>query len=64
MDTATTKALIIGYDFTNGKDKSILIVGQRAPRGATKIIKMFQGEEANELFRKLTEEEGKEGEDV
>ena len=48
-----TKSLIIGVDFSNGKEKSILIVGEKKPNQAVEIINAFQGEEAEELYKKL-----------
>ena len=54
MKQKTTDGLIIGYDFTRGKDKSILIVGRKSAGDAADIINVFQGEEAEELYKKLT----------
>ena len=45
---------LVSYDFTNGKDKSIMLVGQRDTKGNIVIINGFQGKEAEELFAKLT----------
>ena len=53
-------ALVIGYDFTNGKDKSVLCVGVRELNGTTTVVNAFQGEEAEALFKKLTEPKKKE----
>ena len=41
---------LVSYDFTNGKDKSIMLVAQRDTKGETTVINGFQGEEAEELF--------------
>lgn len=49
----TTETLLVGYDFTNGKDKSVLIVGKKTEGVAVKIINAFQGKEAEELYQKL-----------
>ena len=49
----TSDALIIGYDFTNGRDHTVLIVG-RKNKGVVDIVNAFQGEEAEELYKKLT----------
>ena len=46
-------SLIIGYNFTNGKDKSILIVGTKTDNADAEIINAFQGKEAEELYLKL-----------
>lgn len=45
---------LVSYDFTNGKDKSIMLVAQKDTKGETTVINGFQGEEAEELFEKLT----------
>lgn len=45
--------LIISIDFSNGKDKSILIVGRKFPNQAVDIVNAFQGEEAEELYKRL-----------
>ena len=46
-------SLIISYDFTNGKDNSVLLVGEKQPRGAVKVINAFQGKEAEDLYLQL-----------
>lgn len=48
-------SLIVGYDFTKGVDASVLIVGQRNSDGIVDIINAFSGEEAEALYKKLTE---------
>ena len=56
MVQKTNGALIIGYDFStksNGKDASVLIVGEQDENGVTKIINAFDGREAEELYKKL-----------
>ena len=45
---------LVGYDFTNDKDVSNMLIGQIDVKGNIKIINSFQGEEAKELFVKLT----------
>lgn len=47
-------SLLIGYDNTNGLDNTVLIVGQKGVGQAVTIINAFQGEEAEELYKKLT----------
>lgn len=53
-----TGNLIIGYDFTNGKDVSVLIVGKKRINESVEIINAFQGEEAEWLYKKLVGEKG------
>ena len=45
---------LVSYDFTDGKDESIMSVGQKDIKGNIEIINSFQGKEAEELFSKLT----------
>lgn len=45
-------SVIVSWDFSNGQDMSILLVG-RVENGVTKIINAFQGKEAEELMKKL-----------
>ena len=44
---------LVGYDFTNDKDVSNMLIGQIDVKGNIKIINSFQGEEAKELFVKF-----------
>lgn len=44
-----TETLLVG--FTN----DILIVGKKRPNETMEVINAFQGEEAEELYRRLTE---------
>lgn len=50
----TAKSIIVGYDNTNGRDKTVLIVGEKKKGLAVDIINAFQGPEAEELWLKLT----------
>lgn len=47
-------SLLIGYDNTNGLDNTVLIVGQKGVGEVVTIVNAFQGEEAEELYKKLT----------
>ena len=49
----TTDTILVSYDFTHGKDVSVLIVGRKEPGKAIDIVNAFQGEEAEELYKKL-----------
>lgn len=49
----TTDSLLIGYDFTHGKDNTVLVVGRKRPNESVEVINAFQGEEAEELYLKL-----------
>lgn len=46
------ESLIVGVNFTNGKDRSVLIVG-RQKNGKMHIINAFTDDEAEELYKKL-----------
>ena len=48
------RAVVVSYEGAYGLDTSVLIVGEKQPGDATKIINAFQGEEATELWKKLT----------
>lgn len=50
----TSDSLIIGFDSSAGKDGTVLIVGRKKPREAVDVINAFDGEEALELYKKLT----------
>lgn len=47
------ESLLVGIDFTNGEDVGVLIVGRKRPNESVEIINAFQGEEAEELYKKL-----------
>ena len=47
-------SVIVSWDFSNGEDASILLVG-RQRQGKMDIINMYQGKEADELYQKLVE---------
>ena len=51
-----TYSLLVGYDVTTGPDgdTSVLIVGRKKGR-TLDIINAFQGEEADDIWKKLTE---------
>ena len=45
-------SVIVSWDFSHGKDHSILLVGKQVD-GRVDIVNAFQGGEAEELHRKL-----------
>lgn len=47
-----TETLLVGFDSSN-EDNSVLIVGRKRPNNSLDIINAFQGEEAEELYKKL-----------
>lgn len=49
----TSGSVIVSWDFSNGKDVGVLIVGKQE-KGKVDIVNAYQGKEAEELYRKLT----------
>lgn len=49
----STDSVIVSWDFSHGKDVGILLVGKQV-NGKVEVINAFQGEEAYELYRRLT----------
>lgn len=49
----TIGSFIVAWDFTNGEDKSVLLVGRKRPGQAVEIVNAFEGEEAEEIYEKL-----------
>lgn len=56
----TTDCILVGYDFTNGKDKTVLVVGRKTEGVAVEIINAFQGKEAEALYQRLITKKEKE----
>ncbi len=48
-----TGCLLVSFDFSNGKDKAVMLVGNKAPNKDVVIINAFAGKEAEELYLKL-----------
>ena len=55
----TTDSVIVAYDFTHGKDNTVLIVGRKRKNQTVDIINAFQGEEAIDIWKKLITREEK-----
>lgn len=49
-----SESLIIGYDESNGRDHTVLIVGRKKKGQVVEVINAFQGEEAYWMYQKLT----------
>ena len=58
----TSGSVIVSWDFGGGKDAGILLVGKKMPGEAVKIINAFQGQEALDIYKKLTTLKKKDGE--
>ena len=52
-------SVIVSWDYTNGKDKAIAVIGKKAPGQAIKVINAYEGDEAIALIKKLVEKEGR-----
>lgn len=48
-------SVIVSWDFGNGPDKNVLLVGKKAPGKPVEIVNAFKGAEALELYLKLTQ---------
>lgn len=48
-----SESLIIGYDESNGRDHTVLIVGRKKKGQEVEVINAFQGEEAYWMYQKL-----------
>lgn len=46
--------ILVSVDFSNDEDHSVMCVGRQEPGKPLKVINAFQGEEAVELYKKLT----------
>lgn len=49
-----TESLLIGFDNSNGIDNAVLIVGRQPLGHVPQIINAFKGEEAIDIYKKLT----------
>ena len=54
-------AFIVAWDFSNGADNEVLLVGEKK-EGRIDIVNAFQGEEAIEIYNKLAVVEPAKGE--
>ena len=54
----TTDTILIGYDNSPDDLNTVLIVGRKRPNESVEIINAFQGEEAEELYKRLTTKKG------
>lgn len=58
LEKPLNNTLLVGFDFTHGKDQNVLIVGKK--NGKTiDIINAFQGEDARALYDLLVTKEQK-----
>jgi hypothetical protein len=53
LEMPLNDTLLVGFDFTHGKDDNVLIVGKKNGKGL-EIINAFQGEDAKAMYELLT----------
>ena len=53
----STGCYLVSWDFTNGKDKSVVLVGVQEKGQAVKVINAFEGKEAEDVIEKLSKKE-------
>lgn len=51
----TNGAFIVSWDFSNGRDNDILLIGERKG-GRMTVLNAFQGKEARNIYEKLSGE--------
>lgn len=49
----TTGSYIVSWDFSNGEDTGILLVGSQH-KGKVDVVNAFQGKEARDIYEKLS----------
>lgn len=49
-----TDTILVSIDLSRNNENSVLVVGRKKPREAVDVINVFEGEEALELYKKLT----------
>ena len=54
MAIAKAETFLVGVDFSNGIDVGVMIVGKKKQGEEVEVINAFQGNEAYELYKKLT----------
>lgn len=53
-----TGCLLVSWDFSKGRDKAVVLVGERdLISGKTDILNLFSGQDAFDIYNKLTEKE-------
>lgn len=48
-----TGSVIVSWDFSNGEDVGVLLVGKQSPGRHVEIVNAFQGQEAVDIYKKL-----------
>lgn len=50
-------SIVVAYDYKADSDHAVLIIGKKNKKKDIEIINAFQGDEAKELWKKLTTKE-------
>lgn len=53
LEMPLNSTLLVGFDFTHGKDKSLLIVGKRSGK-MIEVLNAFAGGDAEVMYELLT----------
>lgn len=53
-----TDSVLVAFDYEKEQSEAVLIVGRQGPNNTAEIINVFSGQEAVELWGKLTVMEG------
>lgn len=56
-ETAFSDVLLVGFDFTKGRDKTTVLVGRKRPNDVVDVINIIQGATAMELYEQLVPKE-------
>ena len=59
QENKTAECYLVSVDFSHGKDAGIMLVGKQT-NGVVDIVNAFQGEDALEIYQKLTTKKEKE----
>lgn len=54
-----TDTILVSIVLSRNNENAVLVVGRKKPREAVDVINAFEGEEALELYKKLTTPEAK-----
>lgn len=49
-----SESFIVSFDFPNNGDTNLMIVGKQKANGGLEIVNAVQGEEAAEIYEKIT----------
>lgn len=53
-----TDSFLVGFNYREDEDHAVMVIAKKNWRGGTEIINSFFGDEAKELYAKLTTKKG------